>query len=60
MIEPPTMAVTMKDAPSLVRSMTNQVPKQTSREMTITHSRYFGNSMKPRLTAPSNASGLAS
>jgi hypothetical protein len=43
--------------PSLVRSMTNQVERHTMSEATITHARYFGRNMKPRLNEPANSAG---
>ena len=46
-----------KYEPSLVRSITYQVPKHTITEATITHARYLGRNMNPRLNAPPNSSG---
>src|SRR4028118_1758538 len=44
-------------APSLVRSITNQVAKHTTRETPITQARETGSTMKPRVHTPVGAGG---
>ena len=44
--------------PSFVRSITYQVAPQITSEATITHARYLGRNMNPRLMPPLSSSGI--